>query len=69
MTMTIGFVGMTHLGLVTSIAASNRGHNVVCFDQDSSLIAKLNEKDLPINEPYLDKALNKNFKKFNLQVK
>lgn len=63
MTMTIGFVGMTHLGLVTSIAASNRGHNVVCFDQDNSLITKLNEKDLPINEPYLDKALNKNFNK------
>ena len=28
----IGFVGMTHLGLVSGVSAAEKGFEVVCFD-------------------------------------
>ena len=49
----IAFVGMTHLGLVSSVAAAEKGFNVVCFDPNESLIAQLKINNMPINEPQL----------------
>lgn len=49
----IGFVGMTHLGLVSGVSAAEKGFQVVCFDQDKSKIRSLNEGILPISEPQL----------------
>ena len=50
----VGFVGMTHLGLVSGVAASEKGFQVVCFDPDADRIARLGRGDLPVNEPQLD---------------
>jgi len=52
----IGFVGMTHLGLVSAIAAATKGRNVVCFDQSESLIGDLVAGRFPVNEPGLENA-------------
>jgi UDPglucose 6-dehydrogenase len=53
MSPTIGFAGMTHLGLVSAAAAANRGFDVVAFDPDSALIGALRRGDMPISEPGL----------------
>ena len=36
--MRIGFVGLTHLGLVSSICAAEKGFNLVCYDTKTNLI-------------------------------
>jgi UDPglucose 6-dehydrogenase len=51
---TIGFAGMTHLGLVSGISGSERGFNVVCYDADCARIAAIREGRLPVSEPRLD---------------
>jgi UDPglucose 6-dehydrogenase len=57
---TIGFVGMTHLGLVSGVSAAEKGFQVVCFDQDLDKIKALNNGHLPISEPQLDELVLKN---------
>ena len=47
----IGFYGMTHLGLVSAIAAASKGYQVICFDEDHGLIAQLQKQHYPIEEP------------------
>src|SRR5580658_1321609 len=49
----IGFAGMTHLGLVSGVAAAARGFPTVCFDPDAALIAGLERERLPVVEPGL----------------
>jgi UDPglucose 6-dehydrogenase len=56
----IGFAGMTHLGLVSGVAAAERGFNVVCFDPDAARIAALARGQLPVSEPQLDELVAKN---------
>ena len=56
----IGYVGMTHLGLNSAVAAADKGYETVCFDPDLELIAKLSLHELPIVEPDLPKLLKKN---------
>ena len=60
--MRIGFVGLTHLGLVSSICAAEKGFNLVCYDSKTNLIEMLNNFDLPIEEPGLIQLLRKNKK-------
>lgn len=55
--MRVGFVGMTHLGLVSATAVASKGLQVLCVDQDSTLILRLQAGELPILEPDLDKLL------------
>ncbi len=50
----IGFAGMTHLGIVSSLAATAKGQSVVAFDPDAALIAGLARGTFPIDEPGLD---------------
>ena len=57
---TIGFAGMTHLGLVSGVSASEKGFEVVCFDPDAARIAALGRKELPVSEPQLDQLVAKN---------
>jgi UDPglucose 6-dehydrogenase len=59
-TPVIGFVGMTHLGLVSGVAAAERGFPVVCFDPNAALVAKLARGELPVSEPRLDELVAKN---------
>ncbi len=51
---TVGFAGMTHLGLVSATAIASRGFEVVCWDPDPVLIGRLGRGDLPVVEPGLD---------------
>lgn len=53
MTISVGFVGMTHLGICSSVGAATRGAVVTCFDPDSELIERLTSGDFGINEPSL----------------
>jgi len=57
---TIGFCGMTHLGLTSSIAGASKGFSMVCFDLDPELINSLNHGNLPVLEPQLDNLLSEN---------
>jgi UDPglucose 6-dehydrogenase len=56
----IGFAGMTHLGLVSAIAAAEKGCRVVCFDPDAALCARLDQGILPVVEPDLDETAARN---------
>lgn len=56
----IGFAGMTHLGLVSAVSATEKGFTLVCFDADAERIAALNKGDLPVLEPQLDALVAKN---------
>jgi UDPglucose 6-dehydrogenase len=49
----IGYAGMTHLGLVSCVAAAARGFETVCFDADPARIAPLERAELPVIEPGL----------------
>lgn len=46
----IGFIGLSHLGIVTSISVASKGYKVVAYDPDSNLIQQLKIKELPIFE-------------------
>jgi UDPglucose 6-dehydrogenase len=56
----VGFAGMTHLGLVSGSALAGRGFEVVCFDDDPALIARLIGQDWPVLEPGLDSLIRAN---------
>jgi UDPglucose 6-dehydrogenase len=56
----IGFAGMTHLGIVSGVSASEKGFNVICFDPDAALVTALARHDFPISEPQLESLVAKN---------
>lgn len=56
----IAYVGMTHLGLNSAVAAAEKGFETICFDPDAALIGRLKAGDLPVIEPDLDDLLAKN---------
>ena len=53
----VGFVGMTHLGLVSATALAAKGFSVVCCDQSDGLIRQLQNGRLPIVEPNLKETI------------
>lgn len=53
----IGYAGLTHLGLVSSIAAASKGFEVVGYDADRGRVAAIEAGDLPVREPELDELL------------
>ena len=57
---TIGFAGMTHLGLNSAVAAAQKGFNVIGFDPDMARIAPLASYITDINEPDLSEMLSAN---------
>jgi len=57
---TIGFCGMTHLGLVSAMAVAEKGFPVVCFDPKLQVIKELSKGKLPVKEPDLDDLLANN---------
>ncbi|MDP3561054.1 MAG: nucleotide sugar dehydrogenase [Legionellaceae bacterium] len=58
--ITIGCVGMTHLGLVHAVAFAEKGFDLICYDENTQLINQLQNKQLPVNEPQLDDLVAKN---------
>jgi UDPglucose 6-dehydrogenase len=53
----IGFAGMTHLGLISSLAAAAHGFSVVSYDPDRGLTGRLQDGEIPVAEPGLDELL------------
>ncbi len=58
--LTVGYAGMTHLGLNSAVAGAERGFDIVCFDPDVRVIEDLNRGDLPVVEPDLPELFTKN---------
>ena len=56
----IGFAGMTHLGLNSAVAATIRGFQIICYDEDTALLAALRAGQPPIIEPDLSETMLKN---------
>tara|TARA_B100000787_G_scaffold38573_1_gene27295 strand:- start:3182 stop:4432 length:1251 start_codon:yes stop_codon:yes gene_type:complete len=63
--MIIGFVGLSHLGLVSLCAAANKGCNVIAYDFyiDTKVI---NANKIGINEPGLNSIFKKNKKRIKI---
>ena len=61
--LTIGFAGLSHLGLTHSIGSAEKGFNVIAYDNNEKIITELLSKRINIEEPHLDAVLNKNEKK------
>ena len=59
----VAFIGMSHLGLISSVCVAEKGFQVVGFDQDLSTIEKLNSNQLIYSEPKLPELLEKNKKR------
>ncbi len=57
---TIGFAGMTHLGLNSAVAAAERGFETLGYDPDAAVVARLCGGELPVVEPGLEEALAAN---------
>ncbi len=47
----IGFIGLSHLGLNYSLATAAKGFEVIAFDPDPALVARLQQGVFPIEEP------------------
>lgn len=56
-TPVIGYVGMTHLGLCSAVAAASKGFITRAIDRDAALVARLDAGRLPVVEPGLDDLL------------
>jgi UDPglucose 6-dehydrogenase len=58
----IGFVGLSHLGIVTSAGLSSKGFETVCFDNDAGLVNLLKTGVSNILEPGLSQILQSSTK-------
>jgi len=56
----IGFAGLTHLGIISSVAAAAKGYHVIGFHDDTERISKLNKADFPVQEPQLNELFLEN---------
>ncbi len=59
----VGFVGASHLGICSAIAAAEKNFNIVLFDDDLKTIKNLNNFKIDFYEPNLKELLIKNKKK------
>lgn len=53
----IGFVGLSHLGIVSALAAASKGFDVIAYDPDAALCEALRQGRLPVSEPQLPELL------------
>jgi UDPglucose 6-dehydrogenase len=53
----LGYVGMTHLGICSGLAAASKGFGTIGFTPDAKLSQALSEGRLPVVEPELDDLL------------
>lgn len=49
----IGFVGLTHLGIIYSLATAVKGFETVAFDFDGEVVDRIREGRFPVSEPGL----------------
>lgn len=55
--MKVGIVGLWHLGTVTAACLAQRGFEVIAYDNNSSVIDKLANNQLPVFEPGLQELI------------
>lgn len=65
---TVGFAGMTHLGINSAAAVAARGFDVVGYDDDQAVIEKLKRKDLIVAEPELDDLVAAHWQRFHFSA-
>jgi UDPglucose 6-dehydrogenase len=63
--MKIGFVGLSHLGIISSLVAASKGYQIVCYDNDQVNINLFKKGTFNIDEP----NLNKYFKSYSSKIK
>lgn len=64
----IGFAGLTHLGVISSVAAAAKGYHVIGFHDDDELISKLNSATFPVQEPQLPDLFRENKERITFTV-
>ena len=69
MKLTLGYVGLTHLGVNYAIASAMKGFNVVCYDESLDVVSSLKKKKIPFYEKDTEKNLKKKFKQFKFTNK
>src|SRR5687767_9393541 len=55
--MTVGFAGLSHLGLVSAAAAAARGFDVVGYDENPTLCGEISDGRLRVHEPGLPELI------------
>ncbi len=65
--MDIAVIGTGYVGLVTGAGLADFGNDVICVDVDEKKITALEEGNIPIYEPGLDKIVNRNVNEGRLQ--
>ena len=58
--MKVGYVGLSHLGLVNAISVSSLGVNVVAVDESDKLVESIKMREFPVFEPGLSEIFDKN---------
>jgi UDPglucose 6-dehydrogenase len=58
--MKVTIFGSGYVGLVTGACLAEAGNHVVCVDVDAGKVARLNNGEVPIHEPGLDKMIARN---------
>ncbi len=61
--LSVGVLGLWHLGLVYSVCLSKSGYKVFGFDSDKENVNNLKNGNLPIYEPHLTEYFTKNLNK------
>ena len=59
----IGFVGASHLGICSAIAAAEKNFNIILYDTDLKKINDLKKFKIDFYEPDVEKFIKKNKKK------
>lgn len=61
--MKISIIGSGHVGLVTGVCLAEKGHQVICADNDTAKITLLQKLVVPFYEPGLPEILRHNYRK------
>src|SRR5437899_1519392 len=59
----IGFAGLSHLGILYSLATAAKGFDVMAFDPSPELVANLGKGRFPVEEPGLRELFDANHKR------
>ncbi len=54
----IGYVGLSHLGICSAVAAAAKGFDTIGFDADRDLVARISNGELPVVEPDLESLID-----------
>ena len=65
--MKLAIVGTGYVGLVTGACFAEMGNHVICVDVDRDKLARLNRGEIPIYEPGLEQAVERNVRRGSLE--